>query len=151
MNEPNENYLKLVRQKMPKTKHFSTMVRAFLVGGLICTIGQGFHDLYEFLMPEMPIDGLQSLTLLTIMLITAVLTGFGVYDKIGAFGGAGSIIPITGFANSVVAPAMERKREGVVLGLCDNMFSIAGPVIVFGVTASIIVGLLVLIFRGWFL
>ena len=72
------------------------------------------------------------------------LSNFGIYDKIGAFGGAGSIIPITGFANSIVSPAIEHKREGIVFGLCANMFSIAGPVIVFGISASIIVGLIYL-------
>ena len=73
--------------------------------------------------------------------LTGILTGFGIYDKIGNFGGAGSIIPITGFANSIVSPAIEHKREGIVLGLCTNMFSIAGPVIVIGIAASVVVGL----------
>ena len=83
-------------------------------------------------------------TTMAMILITCILTGFGVYDKIGSFGGAGSIIPITGFANSIVSPAIEHKREGIVLGLCTNMFSVAGPVIVFGITASVVVGLIYL-------
>lgn len=76
--------------------------------------------------------------------LTGMLTGFGIYDRIGNFGGAGSIVPITGFANSVVSPAIEHRREGIVLGLCANMFSIAGPVIVFGISASVIVGVIYL-------
>jgi stage V sporulation protein AC len=151
MNEPDKAYLKMVHQTMPRTKHISTMLRAFLVGGLICCIGQGIRDLYTLLLKGVPIEDIKAYTTLTIILITGILTGFGIYDKIGAFGGAGSIIPITGFANSVVSPAMEHKREGIVLGLCDNMFSVAGPVIVFGVAASVVVGIAVLIFRGFFL
>lgn len=150
MNEPNDAYLKLVRKQMPKTKHLSTMIRAFIVGGTICVIGQGIHDIYALVLADTSPKDIRTFTTLTLILITAILTGFGIYDKIGAFGGAGSIVPITGFANSVVAPAMEHKREGVVLGLCDNMFTIAGPVIVFGISASIVVGIIVLIFRGLF-
>lgn len=151
MNEPNKEYLEMVRKSMPKTRHLSTMIRAFLVGGLICCIGQGIRDLYTLILKGVPIEDIKAYTTLTIILITGILTGFGVYDRIGAFGGAGSIIPITGFANSVISPAMERKHEGIVLGLCDNMFSVAGPVIVFGISASVIVGAAVFIFRGFFL
>lgn len=151
MNEPNQEYLKLVRKTMPKTKHFSTLLRAFLVGGTICSIGQGINDIYTLVFKDMPKEDITAITLLTIIFITAVLTGFGVYDKIGAFGGAGSIIPITGFANAVVSPAMERKQEGIVLGLCDNMFSVAGPVIVFGISSSVLVGTIALIFKSWFI
>lgn len=150
MNEPNEAYLKLVTKTMPKTKHISTIIRAFVVGGIICTIGQGIHDIYTLVLKNTSVEDIKAYTTLTIITIAAILTGFGIYDKIGAFASAGSIVPITGFANSVVSPAMERKREGVVLGLCDNMFTIAGPVIVFGVSASILVGIIVLIFRGLF-
>jgi len=151
MNEPNKKYLEMVKKSMPKTKHWSTMLRAFVVGGTICCIGQGIRDLYTLILKGVPIEDIKAYTTLTIILITAILTGIGVYDKIGAFGGAGSIIPITGFANSVVSPAMEHKGEGVVLGLCDNMFSVAGPVIVFGVSASVVVGIAVLVFRNFFL
>lgn len=150
MNEPNDAYLKLVSETMPKSKHISTIIRAFIVGGIICTIGQGIHDIYNLVLKNTSAEDIKAYTTLTIIFIAAILTGFGIYDKIGAFGGAGSIVPITGFANSVVSPAMERKREGIVLGLCDNMFTIAGPVIVFGVSASILVGIIVLIFRGLF-
>lgn len=150
MNEPNEQYLKKVKETMPKSKHLSTVIRAFLVGGIICCIGQGINDLYTAVIKDAPTEDIKVYTTITLIFITAVLTGFGIYDKIGAFGGAGSVIPITGFANTVVSPAIEHKREGIVLGLCSNMFSVAGPVIVFGVSASIVVGIIVLIFGGAF-
>jgi stage V sporulation protein AC len=137
-----KEYLELVHKEMPKTKHFQTMTKAFFLGGVICCIGQGISDLLTYLVPVLSDKDVASYTILIIIAITGILTGFGVYDKIGNWGGAGSIIPITGFANSIVSPAIERKREGVVLGLCCNMFSIAGPVIVIGITASVVVGLI---------
>ncbi len=151
MNEPNKEYLQLVKSRMPKSHHFKTMFRAFWVGGTICCIGEGFKDLYTYLFKQMPEDEIATIVTLTLITITVILTGFGIYDKIGAYAGAGSIVPITGFANSVASPAIEHKREGVVLGLCANMFSVAGPVIVFGITSSIIVGIIVLIFKGAFI
>ena len=135
-------YLQEIRKDMPKTKHLTTMARAFLTGGVICCIGQGFTDGIKAIFPTMEDKTVGGFVTMIMILLTAILTGFGVYDKIGAFGGAGSIVPITGFANSIVSPAIEHKREGIVLGLCANMFSIAGPVIVFGVTASVLVGII---------
>lgn len=146
----NKEYLKTVKKEMPKTKHLRTMLRAFLVGGLICCVGQSISDILKAIFPAMTEEVVAQFTIITIITITGILTGLGVYDEIGNFGGAGSIIPITGFANSIVSPAIEHKREGYIFGLCANMFSIAGPVIVFGITASIIVGLIALIFPGWF-
>lgn len=145
-----KEYLKMVRKEMPKTEHFKTMIKAFVVGGLICMIGQAIFDTIAYFFPQLTELDLAAYTLIIIITITGILTAFGIYDKIGSYGGAGSIIPITGFANAVVSPAIERNREGFVLGVCDNMFSIAGPVIVFGISASIIVGFIVLIFRGAF-
>ena len=150
MNEPNKEYLKLVHDKMPKSKHFLTMFRAFWVGGFICCLGQGFFDLYTYLLPNIPEQDVRALVTLSLVTLTAILTGLGIYDKIGAYAGAGSIVPITGFANAMVSPSIEHKREGVVLGLCSNMFTIAGPVIVFGISSSFIVGLIVLAFKGAF-
>ena len=112
--------------------------------------GTGHKRYFESYFPAMTEEVVAQFTIITIITITGILTGLGVYDEIGNFGGAGSIIPITGFANSIVSPAIEHKREGYIFGLCANMFSIAGPVIVFGITASIIVGLIALIFPGWF-
>ena len=146
----NKEYLKTVKKEMPKTKHLRTMLRAFLVGGLICCVGQGISDILKAIFPAMTEEVVAQFTIITIITITGILTGLGVYDEIGNFGGAGSIIPITCFANSIVSSAIEHKREGYIFGLCANMFSIAGPVIVFGITASIIVGLIALIFPGWF-
>ena len=150
MNEPNKAYLNLVKEKMPKTEHLKTCIRAFIVGGMICCIGEGLKDLYTYIFKDLDEEKISTIVTLTLISITVVLTGLGIYDKIGAFAGAGSIIPITGFANSVASPAIEHKREGIVLGLCSNMFSVAGPVIVFGISSSIIVGIIVLIFKGAF-
>lgn len=143
-NEQSKEYLAEVKREMPKTKHFATLLKAFVTGGLICCVGQSFSLLYQYFFPSFDEKTVAGFTTMSMILVTGILTGFGVYDKIGSFGGAGSIIPITGFANSIVSPAIEHKREGIVLGLCANMFSVAGPVIVFGITASIIVGIIYL-------
>lgn len=142
--EETKVYLEKVRENMPKTKHISTMIRAFITGGIICCIGQGITDLLKFLLKNADETEIGGLTTIIMIALTGILTGFGIYDRIGNFGGAGSIVPITGFANSVVSPAIEHRREGIVLGLCANMFSIAGPVIVFGISASVIVGVIYL-------
>lgn len=142
----NKEYIKIVKKEMPKTKHLKTLVQAFVTGGIICCIGQGISDIVKLIDGSLSEDVVGQFTTLMMILLTGILTGFGVYDKIGAFGGAGSIIPITGFANSIVSPAIEHKREGIVLGLCTNMFSIAGPVIVMGITSSVLVGIIYLIF-----
>lgn len=139
-----KEYLNEVKKEMPKTKHITTMLKAFVTGGIICCIGQAISYAFQFGFPDMDEKTVGGFTTMCMILLTCILTGFGIYDKIGSFGGAGSIIPITGFANSIVSPAIEHKREGIVLGLCTNMFSIAGPVIVFGITASILVGIIYL-------
>ncbi|MBR1625265.1 MAG: stage V sporulation protein AC [Clostridia bacterium] len=143
-DEKKKEYLQEVKKEMPKTKHFSTMLKAFVTGGIICSIGQSITYIINLISPDLDEQTVGGFTTLVMILITCILTGFGIYDKIGSFGGAGSIIPITGFANSIVSPAIEHKKEGIVLGLCTNMFSIAGPVIVFGITASILVGIIYL-------
>lgn len=140
----NKEYLEIVKKEMPKSKHLKTMVLAFFTGGLICMIGQGIADIIKLIFKDLELDIVLQFTTLMMILLTGILTGFGVYDKIGSFGGAGSVIPITGFANSIVSPAIEHKREGIVLGLCTNMFKIAGPVIVIGITASVLVGIIFL-------
>jgi len=140
----NKEYLEIVKKEMPKSKHLKTMVQAFFTGGLICMIGQGIADIIKLIFKDLELDIVLQFTTLMMILLTGILTGFGVYDKIGSFGGAGSVIPITGFANSIVSPAIEHKREGIVLGLCTNMFKIAGPVIVIGITASVLVGIIFL-------
>lgn len=140
-----KQYQQKVQQRMPKSNTLSQCVRAFLIGGVICCIGQLIHDLCSiwFALTE---DELSSVTAIVMVFLGATLTGIGVYDKIGSFAGAGSVIPITGFANAIVSPAMEFKREGYVMGVGAKLFSIAGPVLVYGVCASILAGLVTLIF-----
>lgn len=141
----NTNYNMYVQAKLPKTKLFPAMLKAFVVGGIICCFGQLCYELYAFWFPNLSEAQLGSAMLSTIIALTAILTGFGVFDWIGAFAGAGTVIPITGFANSIVSPSMEFKKEGIIFGICVKMFSIAGPVIVCGVVGSVISGLLYLI------
>lgn len=134
-------YQQRVNEKMPRSKTLSQCVRAFVAGGLICCIGQAVRAFGEttLLLDQ---DGVAALTAIVMVFLGATLTGLGVYDKIGSWAGAGSIVPITGFANSIVSPAMEFKREGLILGTAAKMFTIAGPVLVYGVGASVIVGLI---------
>jgi len=141
----NKSYCKFVENRLPKTKFFPSLLWAFLVGGLICCIGQGISDSIMAIFPKMPKDDVQAYTLITLIFLASFLTGIGVYDRIGAFAGAGSIVPITGFSNSIASPALEFKNEGFIFGLCVKMFTIAGPVIVTGIASSMIVGLIYLI------
>lgn len=144
MNEikRNENYNAYVESKIPKTKMLPSLLKAFLVGGTICAIGQGFFDLYTYIFPYLSEAEVTSAMLISIIFLASLLTGLGIYDKVGAFGGAGSIIPITGFSNSIASPAIEFKKEGIIFGVCVKMFTIAGPVIVNGIVGSMIAGLI---------
>lgn len=135
-------YQEYVHKTCPKTKQIPTLIKAFVVGGIICIIGQAFGDLYKFLLPEFTKPQIGSLVSVTMIFLAALLTGLGIYDKIGKHAGAGSIVPITGFSNSIVSPAMEFNKEGVFYGIMAKMFVIAGPVIVSGVTASVLVGII---------
>ena len=139
------NYKSYVFEKMPKSSHWKNMFWAFLIGGTICIIGQAFIQLYSLWFNDQDASVLASGTL---VFIAALLTGFGVYDNIGRFAGAGSTIPITGFSNAVVSPALEFRAEGYIYGVGAKMFLVAGPVIVNGVTISVIVALLTLVFGG---
>ena len=134
-------YQQRVNEKMPRSTTLSQCVRAFVAGGLICCIGQAVRAVGETTL-QLDQDGVAALTAIVMVFLGATLTGLGVYDKIGSWAGAGSIVPITGFANSIVSPAMEFKREGLILGTAAKMFTIAGPVLVYGVGASVIVGLI---------
>ncbi|MBR2022900.1 MAG: stage V sporulation protein AC [Clostridia bacterium] len=133
-----------VRSFDPPTQHFKNCFRAFLVGGLICCIGQFFRI---FLENVFGLEGteLAGATSVCLIFLGTLLTGFGVYDRIGKNAGAGSIVPITGFANSVASPAIEFKTEGMVYGLAAKMFIVAGPIIVFGVLAGTLVGIIYLL------
>jgi len=140
-----KDYQKYAETKVPKPTYFKNIMYAFLVGGGICTLGQIIRNsLFKFGLDE---KAVATGTSIILIFIGAFLTGIGVYDKIGKVGGAGAAIPITGFANSIVSPAMEFKREGYIFGVAARMFSIAGPVLVYGTGSSIIVGLLYLIFK----
>lgn len=135
------SYRNLVNARMPRTQTLKNCVLAFLIGGAICCIGQLVGDFGSILFE---LDEKQKSSFISIVMIFlgALFTGIGIYDILGSFAGAGSVVPITGFANSIVSPAMEHKREGFVMGVGANMFKIAGPVIVYGTVASIICGII---------
>ncbi len=137
----NQNYLDYVKQIAPKTKQKRSIFHAFWVGGVICSIGQALRYAFEGLF-NLSGDELSSYVSMVMIFLGAFLTGLGVYDRIGKYAGGGSIVPITGFANSVVSPAMEFKTEGYIYGTAAKMFVVAGPIIVFGVASSVLVGLL---------
>lgn len=140
-----EQYKVLSKQLTPKPTVVRNSFWAFLVGGAICAIGQVIINLFV----AAGLGRQQASTAATALLILvgALLTGFGVYDEIGKYAGAGSIIPVTGFANSIVAPALEFKREGYVMGVGARLFTVAGPVLVYGITTSIVVGIIYYLLR----
>ncbi len=142
VEERNKKYKEYVNIKIPKTNSWPTLFNAFWVGGLICMIGQGIGDGLIALFPSMTQATVSGYISIILIFIASFLTGIGVYDRIGAYAGGGSIVPITGFSNSVASPAIEFKHEGIIYGICVKMFTIAGPVIVIGVVASAIVGLI---------
>ncbi len=137
----NQNYLEYVKKISPKTKEFRSIFRAFWVGGVICMIGQGIRYALKYGF-NLSGDELSSYVSMILIFLGALLTGLGVYDRIGKYAGGGSIVPITGFANSVVSPAMEFKTEGYIYGLAAKMFLVSGPIIVFGIASSVLVGLI---------
>ena len=143
--ETNKQYQDYVDKKSPNSPLLKNCFNAFWVGGLICTIGQVILNICK----ERGFDTTTSGTIVSILLIgiSAFLTGLNLFNKIGKFAGAGSLIPITGFANSIVSPAMEYKSEGYVMGVGGKMFTVAGPDLVFGISASILVGIIYLIFN----
>ena len=143
MKMSNEEYKKYAESRMPRSHMRRDALRAFWVGGLICMLGQLFIELYtRFGLDK---DSAGAACSVTLIFIGAVLTGLGIYDKIAKFAGAGTLVPITGFSNSVVAPALEFKTEGMVLGTAAKMFIISGPVIVFGTAASVVYGIILFI------
>jgi stage V sporulation protein AC len=137
----NEAYIRYVSAVSPRTKEKRSLLNAFLVGGFICCVGQFLRFMMQYLF-KLEGDVLAGSVSMVLIFLGAFLTGLGVYDRIGKYAGGGSIVPITGFANSVVAPAMEFKSEGVVYGLAAKMFVVAGPIIVFGIVSSVAVGLI---------
>ena len=136
-------YQEYVKAKAPKSPIVRDCLRAFLVGGLICALGQAI--LNGWLAAGLTKDDAGAATACCLVLLSAVLTGLNLYNNIGRFGGAGSLVPITGFANSVVSPAIDFKAEGFITGMAAKMFQIAGPVIVFGSLASVIYGVILML------
>lgn len=135
----NEQYAEYVKRKSPPSPLWGDLLKAFLIGGAICVIGELVTQLWLYAGLERA--DVSTACSMTLVFLGALLTGLGVYDDIAKFGGAGTLVPITGFANAVVSPALEFKSEGFVTGTAAKMFIIAGPVIVFGVSASIVYGL----------
>ena len=137
----NEEYLMYIERETPKTGWFNSLFHAFLVGGMICTMGQMFGDIVKSYNPTMDMLRVGAWINIIVITITILLTAFGVFDRIAKFGGAGTFIPISGFAKSIASCAIEFKNEGLVFGIGSKMFFVAGPVLVNGVAYSIIVGL----------
>ncbi len=139
MISPKE-YDKIVKKNSPKSKCFVNSIKAFLIGGGICVLGQIILNIYKNI--KLDEDTAKTLTSVTLIFIGILLTAIGVYDKIAKHAGAGTLVPITGFANAVSSPAIEFKTEGYIMGLGAKMFIIAGPVIVYGTVASVIYGVI---------
>lgn len=145
MKLTNREYEELNKRASSNTREWKTLPVAFVIGGLICMLGQAFCDLYV----SLGVDKLtaSSLSSISLIFLSCLLTGFSLFGKIAKFAGAGTLVPITGFANSMASPALEFKSEGLILGLGAKMFVIAGPVIVYGITASIIYGVILAVFH----
>lgn len=140
MSLSSEEYKKLGDKAVPPTNSLRNFAGAFLIGGGICALGQILTEFFR--QSGFGVSESNSLTTLSLVALSALLTGLGVYDKLAKFGGGGTLVPITGFANAVVSPAMEFKSEGWILGLGVKIFSIAGPVLVYGLSASVIYGVI---------
>lgn len=135
-----KQYEKYIKDKMPKPSYLKNCIAAFIVGGLICDVAQFITNTAKSYGYDQ--QAVASITATSMVFLGAFLTGIGIYDRIGKFAGAGSVVPITGFANSIVSPAMEFKREGFVFGVGAKMFVLAGPVLVYGISTSIIIGVI---------
>ena len=138
-------YGKIVNEMSPKSPVGKDLLMAFLVGGLICTLGQVFLNWYAKLGLEKEMAG--TAASMSLVALSALLTGLSLYDDLAKHAGAGTLVPITGFANAIAAPAVEFKTEGFVLGVGAKMFTIAGPVIVYGLSASVVYGLIYWIYQ----
>ena len=135
-----KEYGKLVKQLSPKSPIWKDCLGAFVIGGLICVLGQVFMNVYASLGLDKTDAG--TATSISLIFLSALLTGLSLYDNIAKFAGAGTLVPITGFANSIAAPAVEFKTEGFILGVGAKMFTIAGPVIVYGISAGVVYGII---------
>ena len=146
MQMSNEEYAALVKARMPASPFWSDLVKAFVIGGLICCLGQGFLELFRALGATQ--EDAAAWCSVTMVFLGALTTGLGFYDDLARHGGAGTLVPITGFANAVASPALEFKTEGMVAGLAAKIFLIAGPVITFGILASALYGAVLVLFGG---
>lgn len=140
-----KQYQDYVNKKSPNSPIIKNCFNSFWVGGLICTIGQFVMEICKY--RGLDTDVSSTITSIILIFLSAFLTGLNLFNKIGKFAGAGSLVPITGFANSIVSPAMEYKSEGYVMGVGAKMFTVAGPVLVYGISTSILVGIIYLIFN----
>lgn len=140
MNIDKESYKKYVKSRAPRSPLLKDMALAFLVGGAICAFAEGLYNLY--LMLNVEEEDVRTLVPITLVLLASFATGIGVFDSVAKHAGAGTLVPITGFSNAVIAPALDDKSEGLVMGVGAKMFTIAGPVIVYGVIASVIYGVI---------
>ena len=141
MKYTKKEYSSYVNKKSKNSPILKDTLFAFLIGGAICTIGQFFSDIYQSVL-GIDSESVKALVSVTMIFLGSLLTGLNVYNKIAKYAGAGTIVPITGFANAITSPAMEFKREGFVLGVSAKMFTIAGPVLVYGIGSSIVLGFL---------
>ena len=146
MDMTNKEYNKYVSEKAKPSPIWKNMAWAFVVGGLICTLGQGLLNFYQWM--GLSEDDAGTAVPMTLIFAAALLTGLGVFDELAKRAGAGTLVPITGFANAMVSPALEFKSEGMVTGTGAKLFTVAGPVLVFGISASILYGILRLLFFG---
>lgn len=140
-----KEYQQYVNTKSPNSPIFKNCFNAFWTGGLICIIGQFIMEFCNFRGLEKDLSS--TITSIILIFLSAFLTSINLFNKIGKFAGAGSLVPITGFANSIVSPAMEYKSEGYIMGVGSKMFTVAGPVLVYGISTSILVGIVYLIFN----
>ena len=140
-----KEYKNYVEQKAKKSPIVKDVVLAFVIGGLICVVGQAIQNGWSAMGLNKEDAG--TATSVCLVLLSALLTGFNLYNKLARFGGAGTLVPITGFANAVVSPAIDFKSEGFVTGMAAKMFTVAGPVIVYGTAASVVYGIILMLFR----
>ena len=147
MNMTNERYCSYAEKHAPASPVVLNSLKAFAVGGLICALGQALFRLYGYLGAETETGAV--LVSVTLVMLSVIFTALDLYDAVARFGGAGTLVPITGFANAVVAPAIDNKAEGYVLGLGAKLFTIAGPVVLYGTLASVIYGVVCFIKLYW--
>ena len=142
----NKEYQEYVKQKSPNSPIFKNCFNSFWVGGLICALGQIIMEICKYRGLDIEMSG--TVVSISLIFLSAFLTSLNIFNKIGKFAGAGSLVPITGFANSIVSPSIEYKSEGYVMGVGAKMFTVAGPVLVYGISTSSLVGICYLIFTG---